>query len=250
MSGHSKWSTIKRQKGVADAKRGTLFTKMSKEIEAAARSGDPDPTVNFKLRLSIQKARDHNMPVENIERAIKRASGELGGVRPTEHHYEGYGPSGTAILIEVLTDNKNRTTAEVRNVFSRGGGNLGENGCVTWIFQPKGVITVEASGNADDLALLAIDAGAEDVKQEGDTLEIQTAPEQLEAVRKKLEAQKIKIASAELTRIPQNLVRLDKKAAIQALKLMDKLEELDDVQRVYTNADFPDDAIAEYSSQG
>jgi len=249
MSGHSKWSTIKRQKGVADAKRGTLFTKMSKEIEAAARSGDPDPTVNFKLRLSIQKARDHNMPVENIERAIKRASGELGGIRPTEHHYEGYGPSGTAILIEVLTDNKNRTTAEVRNVFSRGGGNLGENGCVTWIFQPKGVITVEASGNADDLALLAIDAGAEDVKQEEATLEIQTAPEELEAVRKKLEAQKIKIASAELTRIPQNLVRLDKKAAIQALKLMDRLEELDDVQRVYTNADFPDDAIAEYSSQ-
>ena len=249
MSGHSKWSTIKRQKGVADAKRGTLFTKMSKEIEAAARSGDPDPTVNFKLRLSIQKARDHNMPVENIERAIKRASGELGGIRPTEHHYEGYGPSGTAILIEVLTDNKNRTTAEVRNVFSRGGGNLGENGCVTWIFQPKGVITVEASGNADDLALLAIDAGAEDVKQEGTTLEIQTAPEELEAVRKKLEAQKIKIASAELTRIPQNLVALDKKAAIQALKLMDRLEELDDVQRVYTNADFPDDAIAEYSSQ-
>jgi len=249
MSGHSKWSTIKRQKGVADAKRGTLFTKLSKEIEAAARSGDPDPTLNFKLRLSVQKARDHNMPVENIERAIKRASGELGGVRPTEHHYEGYGPSGTAILIEVLTDNKNRTTAEVRNVFSRGGGNLGENGCVTWIFQPKGVITVEASGNADDLALLAIDAGAEDVKQEGETLEIQTAPEELEAVRKKLEAQKIKIASAELTRIPQNLVRLDKKAAIQALKLMDRLEELDDVQRVYTNADFPDDAIAEYSSQ-
>jgi YebC/PmpR family DNA-binding regulatory protein len=249
MSGHSKWSTIKRQKGVADAKRGTLFTKLSKEIEAAARSGDPDPTLNFKLRLSVQKARDHNMPVENIERAIKRASGELGGVRPTEHHYEGYGPSGTAILIEVLTDNKNRTTAEVRNVFSRGGGNLGENGCVTWIFQPKGVITVEASGNADDLALLAIDAGAEDVKQEGETLEIQTTPEELEAVRKKLEAQKIKIASAELTRIPQNLVRLDKKAAIQALKLMDRLEELDDVQRVYTNADFPDDAIAEYSSQ-
>ena len=249
MSGHSKWSTIKRQKGVADAKRGTLFTKLSKEIEAAARSGDPDPTLNFKLRLSVQKARDHNMPVENIERAIKRASGELGGIRPTEHHYEGYGPSGTAILIEVLTDNKNRTTAEVRNVFSRGGGNLGENGCVTWIFQPKGVITVEASGNADDLALLAIDAGAEDVKQEGETLEIQTTPEELEAVRKKLEAQKIKIASAELTRIPQNLVRLDKKAAIQALKLMDRLEELDDVQRVYTNADFPDDAIAEYSSQ-
>ena len=248
MSGHSKWSTIKRQKGVADAKRGAIFTKMSKEIEAAARSGDPDPAVNFKLRLAVQKARDHNMPVDNIERAIKRASGALGGIQPTEHNYEGYGPSGTAILIEVLTDNKNRTTAEVRNVFSRGGGNLGENGCVTWIFQPKGVIIVEASGNADDLALLAIDAGAEDVKQEGDTLEIQTAPEQLEAVRKKLEAQKIKIASADLTRIPQNLVALEKKAAIQALKLMDRLEELDDVQRVYTNADFPDEAIEEYSN--
>ena len=248
MSGHSKWSTIKRQKGVADAKRGAIFTKMSKEIEAAARSGDPDPAVNFKLRLAVQKARDHNMPVDNIERAIKRASGALGGIQPTEHNYEGYGPSGTAILIEVLTDNKNRTTAEVRNVFSRGGGNLGENGCVTWIFQPKGSIIVEASGNADDLALLAIDAGAEDVKQEGDTLEIQTAPEQLEAVRKKLEAQKIKIASADLTRIPQNLVALEKKAAIQALKLMDRLEELDDVQRVYTNADFPDEAIEEYSN--
>jgi YebC/PmpR family DNA-binding regulatory protein len=249
MSGHSKWSTIKRQKGAADAKRGAIFTKMSKEIEAAARSGDPDPDVNFKLRLAVQKARDHNMPVENIERAIKRASGALGGVQPTEHHYEGYGPSGTAILIEVLTDNKNRTTAEVRNVFSRGGGNLGENGCVTWIFQPKGVIIVEATGNADDLALMAIDAGAEDVKQEGDTLEIQTAPEQLEAVRKKLEAQKIKITSADLTRIPQNQVALEKKAAIQALKLMDKLEELDDVQRVYTNADFPDEAIEEYGNQ-
>jgi len=249
MSGHSKWSTIKRQKGVADAKRGTLFTKLSKEIEAAAHSGDPDPTLNFKLRLAVQKARDHNMPIDNIERAIKRSSGALGGVRPTEHHYEGYGPGGTAILLEVLTDNKNRTTAEIRNVFSRGGGNLGENGCVTWIFQPKGVITVHATENADDLALSAIDAGAEDVKQDGETLEIQTVPEELEAVRKKLEAQKIKIASAELTRVPQNLVTLDKKSAIQALKLMDRLEELDDVQRVYTNADFPDDAIAEYSSQ-
>ena len=249
MSGHSKWSTIKRQKGAADAKRGTLFTKLSKEIEAAARGGDPDPDLNFKLRLSIQKARDHNMPVENIERAIKRASGALGGVQPTEHHYEGYGPGGTAILLEVLTDNKNRTTAEVRNIFTRGGANLGENGCVTWIFQPKGVMTVQVKGNADDLTLMAIDAGAEDVKQEGDTLEIQTPPEQLEAVKKKLEAQKIKIASAELTRVPQNTVALNKKDAIQALKLMDRLEELDDVQRVYTNADFPDDAIAEYGSQ-
>jgi len=249
MSGHSKWSTIKRQKGAADAKRGTLFTKLSKEIEAAARSGDPNPEMNFKLRLAVQKARDSNMPVDNIERAIKRASGALGGVQPAEHHYEGYGPGGTAILLEVLTDNKNRTTAEVRNIFTRGGANLGENGCVTWIFQPKGVMTVKVQGNADDLTLVAIDAGAEDVKQEGDTLEIQTLPEQLEAVKKKLEAQKIKIASAELTRVPQNLVALNKKDAIQALKLMDRLEELDDVQRVYTNADFPDDAIAEYGSQ-
>jgi len=249
MSGHSKWATIKRAKGAADAKRGTLFTKLSKEIEAAARSGDPDPELNFKLRLAIQKARDNNMPVDNIERAIKRASGALGGAQPVEHHYEGYGPGGTAILLEVLTDNKNRTTAEVRNVFTRGGGNLGENGCVTWIFQPKGVITVQATGNADELALVAIDAGAEDVKEDGETLEIQTVPEQLEAVRKKLETQKIKVASAELTRVPQNLVSLNKKDAIQALKLMDRLEELDDVQRVYTNADFPDDAIQEYSSQ-
>jgi YebC/PmpR family DNA-binding regulatory protein len=250
MSGHSKWATIKRQKGAADAKRGTLFTKLSKEIEAAARAGDPNPDLNFKLRLAVQKARDNNMPIDNIDRAIKRASGGLGGAQPAELNYEGYGPGGTAILVEALTDNKNRTTSEVRNVFSRGGGNLGESGCVAWIFQPKGVIIIESSGNADDLTLLAIDAGAEDVKQDGDTLEIQTVPEDLEAVRKNLEAQSIAISSAELTAIPQNTITLSNKDAIQTLKLMDRLEELDDVQRVYTNADFPDDAITEYGSQG
>ena len=251
MSGHSKWATIKRAKGAADAKRGQMFTKLSKEIEAAARSGDPDPNVNFKLRLSVQKARNYNMPVDNIERAINRAKGALGGASNyTEANYEGYASGGAAILVEVLTDNKNRTTAEIRNVFNRGGGNLGESGCVIWIFQPKGVITVAAQGNADDLALMAIDAGADDVKEEGGTLEIQTAPEKLEAVKKALEGQKITIASAELTRVPQNTLALEKKAAISTLKLIDKLEDLDDVQKVHTNADFPDDAIEEFNSQG
>lgn len=248
MSGHSKWSTIKRKKGAADARRGQLFTKLSKEIEAAARQGGADPEMNFRLRLAAQKARDNNMPVENIERSIKRAAGQLeGGNSLIEAAYEGYGPGGTAILLETLTDNKNRTTAEVRNIFSRSGNSLGESGCVTWIFEPKGVITVNATEGSEELALLAIDAGAEDVKDEEGALEIHATPENLESVRKALEEQGVEITSAELTKVPQNLVTLDTKAAIQTLKLMDKLEELDDVQRVYTNADFPDEAIQEYS---
>ncbi len=249
MSGHSKWSTIKRKKGAADARRGQIFTKLSREIEAAARTGDPDPEMNFRLRLAVQKARDNNMPVENIERSIKRATGEGGAAQLVETIYEGYGPGGTAILLEALTDNKNRTTAEVRNAFDRGNGSLGESGCVTWIFESKGVITVSAGGNAEELALQAIDAGAEDVKEEDGMLEIQTAPDELEKVRRALEEQGIEIASCELTMVPSNLVMLDEKAAIQALKLMDRLEELDDVQRVFTNADFPDEALEKYRRQ-
>jgi YebC/PmpR family DNA-binding regulatory protein len=251
MSGHSKWSTIKRQKGAADAKRGQMFTKLSREIELAARTGDPDPEMNFRLRLTVQKARDHNMPVENIERAIKRAAGGAEGIHLVEATYEGYGPGGTAILIETLTDNKNRTTAEIRSILARSNTNLGDSGCVTWIFQPKGVITISASaGDTEKLELQAIDAGAEDVKEEGGVLEIQTEPEALEKVKKALEEQGIKIASAELTRVPQNIIALDEKTAIPALKLMDRLEELDDVQRVFINADFPDKALETYRSQG
>jgi YebC/PmpR family DNA-binding regulatory protein len=251
MSGHSKWSTIKRQKGAADTKRGQLFTKLSREIEQAARQGDPDPEMNFRLRLAIQKARASNMPVENIERAVKRAAGGAEGTRLVEANYEGYGPGGTAILVETLTDNKNRTTAEIRSIFVRSNANLGDSGCVTWIFQPKGVITVSAAASdTEKIELQAIDAGAEDVKEEGGVLEIQTAPEDLERVKQALEEQDIKVASAELTRVPQNVIALDEKTAIPTLKLMDRLEELDDVQRVFINADFPDQALETYRSQG
>ena len=250
MSGHSKWSTIKRQKGAADARRGQLFTKLSREIELAARQGDPDPDMNFRLRLAVQKARDNNMPVDNIERAIKRAGGGGEGANLAESIYEGYGPGGTAILLEALTDNRNRTTADIRNAFARGNGNLGESGSVTWIFEAKGMITVSAEGDAEELALLAIDAGAEDVKVIDGSLEIQTAPEGLEALRKALEEKGIDIVSAELTKVPQNVVMLDEKAALQTLRLLDRLEELDDVQRVYTNADFPDSALESYKAQG
>ena len=251
MSGHSKWSTIKRQKGVADSKRSQLFTKLGREIDAAVRQGGENPEMNFRLRLIIQKARDHNMPIDNIERAIKRAAGAAEGVNLIEASYEGYGPGGVAILLETLSDNRNRTISEVRNVLSRGGGNLGESGSVAWIFEPKGVITVTA-GDIDDeeLSLFAIDAGAEDIKVMDDSLEIQTKPEDLEGLRKALEDRKVTIVSAEVLMVPNNVVMLDEKAALQALKLLDRLEELDDVQRVFTNADFPDEALEKYRSQG
>ncbi len=251
MSGHSKWSSIKRQKGVTDAKRGQLFTKLSREIEAAVRQGGDNPEMNFRLRLIIQKARDHNMPIDNIERAIKRAAGATEGANLIEASYEGYGPGGVAILLETLSDNRNRTISEIRNVLSRGGGNLGESGSVAWIFEPKGVITVTA-GDIDDeeLSLFAIDAGAEDIKVMDDSLEIQTKPEDLEGLRKALEDRKVTIVSAEILMVPNNVVMLDEKAALQALRLLDRLEELDDVQRVFTNADFPDEALENYRSQG
>jgi YebC/PmpR family DNA-binding regulatory protein len=248
MSGHSKWSQIKRQKGVADAKRGQLFTKLAREIAVAVRQGGVDQQNNFKLRLIIQKARDSNMPLENIDRAIKRASGGTDGVALAEVTYEGYGPSGSAILVQVLTDNKNRTLAEVRNILSRGGGNLGENGSVTWLFEPRGVIIIDSTKeNAEEVALFAIDAGAEDVKIEGATLEVNTRPQDLEAVRKALEQKRVPISSSELSMVPKTMVKLDEKSALQALKLLDKLEELDEVQRVYTNADFPDEVLSKYS---
>ena len=247
MSGHSKWSQIKRQKGVADSRRGQLFTKLAREIGVAVRQGGPDPQSNFKLRLIVQKAKDSNLPLENIERAIRRASGGTDGVALAEVNYEGYGPGGSAILIQAFTDNRNRTISEIRNVLSRGGGNLGESGCVTWLFDARGVIVIDATKvNAEEVALFAIDAGADDVKVEGDTLEVYTQPHDLEAVRKALELKKIAIASSELSMVPKTLVKLDEKSALQALKLMDKLEELDEVQRVFTNADFPDEVVTKY----
>ncbi len=247
MSGHSKWSQIKRQKGVADAKRGQLFTKLGREISVAVRQGGADTQANFKLRLIIQKARDNNMPLDNIDRAIRRASGGSDGAALAEVTYEGYGPGGSAIIVQVLTDNKNRTLSEVRNILSRGGGNLGESGSVTWVFDSRGVIIIDAAKlNSEEVALFAIDAGAEDVKIEGNTLEVLTKPQDLEAVRKALELNKVPITSSELSMVPKTMVKLDEKSALQALRLLEKLEELDEVQHVYSNADFPDDVVGKY----
>ena len=247
MSGHSKWSKIKRQKGVVDAKRGQLFTKLAREISVAVRQGGADTEANFKLRLIMQKARDNNMPLENIDRAIKRASGGTDGAALSEVTYEGYGPGGSAILAQALTDNKNRTLSEMRNILSRGGGNLGESGSVTWLFESRGVIIIDGTKeNAEEVALFAIDAGAEDVKIEGTSLEVNTKPQDLEAVRKALELKKVPISSSDLSMVPKTMVKLDEKSAFQALRLLDKLEELDEVQHVYTNADFPDDVVGKY----
>jgi YebC/PmpR family DNA-binding regulatory protein len=250
MSGHSKWHSIKHQKGVADARRGQLFTKLTREIIVAAREGGSNPEANFRLRLAVQKARDNNMPLENIERAIKKGSGELEGGSLAEVVLEGYGPSGTAILVNALTDNRNRTIQEVRSTFTRHGSSLGESGCVAWLFDSKGVITVKADGlDADELALSAIDAGAEDVKVESDYVEVYTKPEELEAVRTALEQQNLDIDASEILMVPKSLIQLDEKAAMQALKLLDKLEEIDGVQNVFSNADFPDSILESYQSQ-
>jgi len=248
MSGHSKWSTIKRQKGATDAKRGQLFTKLAKEIIVASKQGGSDTDTNFRLRLAVQRARDNNMPMDNIERAIKRGSGEgHDGAILLETTYEGYGPGGTAILIQTLTDNKNRTVSEVRNAFVRSGLSMGEAGCVAWIFESKGVLSVHGEGvDSEELALTAIDAGADDVKVDDSSVEIYTAPEDFESVRKALEENDVKIDSGEVTMVPKNLVPLDETKAIQTLKFLDKLEDLDDVQHVYSNADFPDEALANY----
>jgi YebC/PmpR family DNA-binding regulatory protein len=238
MSGHSKWAQIKRQKGVADSRRGQLFTKLTREIVIAVRQGGANPGSNFRLRLAVQKARDSNMPSDNIERAIKKGSGELGGGMLAELMLEGYGPKGVAVLVEALTDNRNRTLQDVRSSFLRHGGSLGESGCVSWQFETRGVVTVETNGvEADELAMSAIDAGAEDVKAEQGYLEIYTTPQNLETIRKAVE--KVKpVVSAEISRIAKATVNLDEKEAIQTLKLLDHLEELDDVQRVFANVDF------------
>lgn len=245
MSGHSKWSKIKHQKGVDDVKRGNLFTKLTREMIIAAKEGGGNPDTNFRLRLAIQKARDSNMPMENIDRAIQKGTGTAEGGALEEMTLEGYGPSGMAILVSALTDNHNRTVQEVRSTFTRHGGSLGSSGCVAWIFESRGVININAENvDADELALNAIDAGAEDILTEAGTVEVYTKPDMLFKVRTALEAKKIKIESGELQMVPKTLVKLDEKAATQALKLLDKLEELDDVQNVYSNADIPDNILA------
>lgn len=247
MSGHSRWAQIKRQKGLADARRGQVFTKLAREISIAVRQGGSDPQSNSRLRLAVQRAHDNNMPLENIERAIKRGTGSSDAAALTEVTLEGYGPGGSAILLQALTDNRNRTLSEVRNVFSRNNSSLGESGCVSWIFEPKGVITIEADKvDAEELALFAIDAGADDVKVDEATVEVHTQVQDLEAMRKTLEGKGIAISSAELLQVPKTMISLDEKSALQSLKLLDRLEELDDVQHVFTNADFPNEVVEKY----
>ncbi|HRC61875.1 MAG: YebC/PmpR family DNA-binding transcriptional regulator [Dehalococcoidia bacterium] len=246
MSGHSKWSSIKHKKGALDAKRGQLFTKLARDITMAARGGGSgDPSMNAPLRLAIARAKDNNMPNDNIERAIQRGTG--GGDTDTliEITYEGYGPGGTAVIVEAVTDNRNRTVAEVRAAFSRGGGNLGESGAVAWQFDTRGVITVEAKGtDPDEVQLTAIEAGALDISVDEDEVEVLTEPADLEAVREALTSSGLKVAQAEISRVPRTLISLDEKAAIQTLKLLERLDDLDDVSRVYSNADFPDEVLA------
>ena len=250
MSGHSKWSSIKHQKGVTDARRGQLFTKLTREIIVAVRQGGNNPEVNYRLRLAIQKARSNNMPLDNIEKAIKRGSGTIEGATLVEMVLEGYGPSGVAILVQALSDNRNRTLQDVRNIFSRSGGSLGESGCVAWLFDSKGLIAVETNDlDAEELALQAIDAGAEDVKVENNYVEIYTKPEELEMVRTALDQKNLPIASAELSMMPKTMVELEEKAALQTLKLLDKLEGLDDVQHVFSNIDFSDSTLEKYKAQ-
>ncbi len=249
MSGHSKWSTIKRQKGANDAKRGALFTKVSREIAVAARQGGPDPDANYRLRLAVEKARRPpiNMPADNIKRAIERATGGGDAEQYEEIVYEGYGPGGVAVLVEAQTDNRNRTAAEVRSIFTKTGGQLAGSGAVAWQFEPRGLITVPRDGqDPDEVALAAIDAGAEDVDTEdAETIEVYTSPSELEDVRKALEAAGVTIESAEATMVAKQTVELDSNKARQALRLVELLEDLDDVSRVSANFEIPEDVFAE-----
>ena len=246
MSGHSKWSQIKRQKGANDVKRGAVFTKVAREIAIAARAGGGDPDGNFRLRLAIEKARSVNMPADNIKRAIERATGSGENDQFEEIVYEGYGPGGVAILVEAATDNRNRTAAEVRSRFAKAGGQLAASGAVAWQFEPRGYITITRDGvDADEVALAAIDAGAEDVDTETDPIEIYTAPQDLERVRRSLEDGGVPVDQAESAMVAKQTVELETAKARQALRLVEELEELDDVQRVTANFDVPEDVFAE-----
>ncbi len=248
MSGHSKWSTIKRKKGAADAKRGKIFTKIGRELETAAQEG-PDPNMNFKLRLVIEKAKQVNMPKENIERAIRRGAGLEKGRTLVELTFEGYGPHGVAMLVQVTTDNRNRAVAEVRSVFNRHAGNLGESGCVAWLFESKGYITIAVNdSDPDDLAMVAIEAGADDVTVADDLVEVFTTPDDFQAVRESLQEQGLALDSAELAMIPKSLAQLGEKETFQVMNLVETLEDLDDVQQVYSNLDISDEIMAQYEA--
>ena len=245
MSGHSKWSTIKRKKGAADAKRGKIFTKLIREIATAARMGSGDPDSNPRLRLAVDKARTANMPKDNIERAIKKGTGASEGEAYEAAVYEGYGPGGTAVLVETLTDNKNRTVGEVRHVFTKHGGNLGASGCVSYLFEKKGLIQFDGEGlDVDALLEVALEAGADDVQEEGDSVTVVTAPGNFEAVNRALEAAHQSPAHAVISLEPSSTVKLEGKDAATMLALADALEDLDDVQSVNANFEISDDEMA------
>lgn len=250
MSGHSKWSTIKRKKGKTDAVRGKLFSKLSKEIMSAAKIGGGDPDANPRLRLAIDKAKAANMPNDNIKRAVAKGAGGGDEANLEAITYEGYGPSGVAVMVDVLTDNKNRAISEIRNIFSKCGGNLGEAGCVSWVFKRKGLISIEKGKMPEDkIVSEAIDAGADDIEIEESMVEVVTDPAKFEDVRNKLAAKKIEIASAEVTMVPQNTVKVTGDDAHKVLKLVGELEEQDDVQAVHANFDIPDEIIEEESGK-
>jgi YebC/PmpR family DNA-binding regulatory protein len=249
VSGHSKWSTIKRKKGAVDAKRGKIFTRLIKEITVAARMGGGDPVGNPRLRAAIASAKTENMPKDNIERAIKKGTGELEGAVYEEITYEGYGPGGVAILVDCMTDNKNRTVADIRHYFSKSGGNLGESGCVSWMFTKKGTILVDKESiNEEELMEKALEAGAEDVVEEDNVFQVETSPDDFEDVREALEADGVKFIEAAVAMVPQNTVDItDEKTANQILTLLERLEDHDDVQNVYANFDIPDDIMESVS---
>ena len=243
MSGHSKWSTIKHKKAASDIKRGKIFTKIIKEITVAARmGGGGDPNANPRLRAAIQAAKTENMPKDNIERAIKKGTGDLEGVSYDESIYEGYGPGGAAVLVDSLTDNKNRAVSEIRHIFTKNGGSLGESGCVAWMFSKKGYIVVEqAAVSEDTLMETALEAGAEDVREDDGNYEVIAAPEDFEEVKAAIEKAGIPAVAAEVTMLPQSTTSLAEKEAEQMVRLMEMLEDCEDVQKVYTNADIPEE---------
>ena len=245
MSGHSKWATTKHKKAATDAKRGKIFTKITKEITVAAKLGGGDPDGNPRLRTAVAKAKSVSMPAENIKRAIQKGTGELPGVSYEEITYEGYGPNGVAIIVEVLTDNRNRTVSEIRNIFSKAGGNMGETGCVSWMFHKKGYIVVaRAKSDEEKLMSLALDAGAEDMQTEDDNFVITTAQSDFEKVKKALEDAGIPLEVAEVTMVPQTYVKIDgEKVAGQMMRLMETIEDNDDVQNVYANFDIPEEVM-------
>lgn len=246
MAGHSKWAQIKHKKAAVDAKRGKIFTKIAKEITVAVRLGGKDPEMNSRLRTVIAKAKSVNMPNDNIERAIKKGTGELGDIQYEEITYEGYGPGGVAVLVEAMTDNKNRTVSEIRHIFSKYNGNLGETGCVGWLFDQKGYFVFDSSViGEDELMEIAIEAGAEDVRNDEGSLEVITAPSDFEAVKEVFDKKGLKYSVAEITKIPKNYVEVKDKDAQNMLKLFETLEDHDDVQNVYANFDIPSDMTLE-----